>query len=653
MATDIVNKVYRDLKYSASKFSKLHREIKDDIKFEQGEQWIDSDIQTLKTAGVKALTINKLKPIIKLITGIERQSRSDFKAFPEGGEDELVSEMVSRLIKNVVKNSKVEVKLSEQFKSGAVGGMSFLEPYIDYSFDIINGDLKFKRLSSLDCYFDPDFQEYDLSDSKFFIKITKDLSKDDLITLFPDKEKKINELNSGKINFEQLENLSVSVETDDYPDSTDKDSIFTDYEDNEKPSFDLIDYFYKESQDKYFVFEEKHGIVKQLDDKAEALLLAEQINGQVITKKVPVVMHSQVVGTEELYNGVCWCYPKWKNYPIMPYFAELVTENIDDFSLKIQGIVRGIKDLQEEYNKRRTQELRHLNSSANSGFDVEEGQLSEAEKAKLKKYGSSPGIVIERKKGSPPINRITPMPLSQGHAQLAEENAQDLKEASGVNPDLLANDSQSQSGRAILLKQRQGLVMVQEMLDNLSETKRITGKFILSQLKELFTIDNAMRVLGDAFIKDNFTVPTSEILIRGIKKVEEGREDITPLENSVMLQYPGQNPQQPILDETGNFQTMVDFDTALQTIDSVLNNAEIGKYDIEIGEGPYQDTIRLANFMDLKDLAQQGVPIPPQTLIEMSMIPKGEKNKIFQQLAQQQQMAMAQEAKPQSKETMQ
>jgi hypothetical protein len=47
------------------------------------------------------------------------------------------------------------------------------------------------------------------------------------------------------------------------------------------------------------------------------------------------------------------------------------------------------------------------------------------------------------------------MPLSQGHAQLAEENAQDLKEASGVNPDLLATDSKSQSGRAILLKQRQ------------------------------------------------------------------------------------------------------------------------------------------------------------------------------------------------------
>lgn len=350
-----------------------------------------------------------------------------------------------------------------------------------------------------------------------------------------------------------------------------------------------------------------------------------------------------MVGNTQMYNGIAWSYPRWKSYPIIPYFAELITEDLDDYSLKIQGFVRGIKDLQEEYNKRRTQELRHINSSANSGFDIEEGQLSKDEERKLKKSGSSAGVVIKRKKGSPPINRITPMPLSQGHAQLAAENAQDMKEASGVNPDLLASDSKSQSGRAILLKQRQGLVMIQEMLDNFSETKRLIGRFELSQLSELFTIETAMKVVGDAFISENFTVPVNVILERALTKLQNGKE-VSDLEQATVLQYPEYQPNQPIVDDSNQLVTTVDMDTAIQTINNVLTNVDLNKYDVAIGEGPYQDTIRMANFMDLKDLAQQGVPIPPQSLIETSMLPTAEKKNILRQLAAQMQTGQAQPA---------
>jgi hypothetical protein len=637
----IVERIHRDIKTSSEKMAKLHKQIKDDFKFSQGSQWSADDVQTLDDAGVKALTINKLKPIIKLITGIERQSRSDFKAFPEGGEDELTSDIVSRLLKNVSKNSKVEVKESEVFKNGVTGGMCFIEPYMDYSYDLINGDLKFKKISPIDVYLDPDFQEYDLSDAKYVIKVTKDLTRDDLENLFPNDKSKIDKLSSGSIESIYTSQIESHRQLEDYPKLSSGSQIGIK---KDEISYDLVDYYYKEHQNKYFAVVQERGIIKQFDIEDEANEFLSQIgDGVVIDRKVPVVMHAQLVGDTEFYNDVCWCYPNWKDYPIIPFFAELITEDLDDFSLKIQGIVRGIKDLQEEYNKRRTQELRHLNSSANSGFDIEEGQLDPAQESKLKKYGSSPGIVIKRKKGTNPISRITPMPLSQGHSQLAEENAQDLKEASGVNPDLLANDSQSQSGRAILLKQRQGLVMVQEMLDNFGETKKLIGRFILSQIPEIFTVETALRVVGDAFISENFTVPTSVVLDRAIGKVAEGKEnELTELENSVLLQYPQQQQGQPIVDETNQLVTMVDFDSAIQLINKLLTNNELNKYDVSIGEGPYQETIKLANFMDLKDLATQGVPIPPQVLIEASMLSAGEKGKIMKQLAQQAQMQQAQ-----------
>jgi hypothetical protein len=627
---ELITKVYDDLDFSATAYNNLFDNIKEDFKFAQGEQWNDKDIKALKDAGVKALTINKIKPIIKLITGIERQSRSDFIALPEGAEDEVTGEIATLLMKNITKQSKVELKLSEQFKSGSIGGVSYIEPFMDYSFDLINGVMKFKKLSAVNVYPDPDAKEYDLSDGAFIAKVTRNLTRDQLVEIFPDKEKLIDDMGSGLINFENINGILKTIEN-----REDYEPHFNKEDEIERGNFDLIDYFYKKSTKKYFVAAQEQGLIKELDTKDEAEQLQAQIEGSVIiTKMIPVIRHAQVVGPELFDDDVAWSYPRWKKFPLIPYFSEFITENIGDKSLNIQGIVRSIKDLNEEFNKRRTQELRHLNSSANSGFDIEKGQLDPDELRKLKKYGSSPGFVVQRKPNTPPVVRISPMPLSQGHAQLAAENEQDLKEASGVNPDLLATDSKSQSGRAILLKQRQGLVMIQEMLDNLGETKRLTGQFILSQLKEVFTVESALKVLGDAWIQENFTVPVNIILERGLQKVQND-EQPTELEQSIMLQYPQVPANEPIVEgEEGKEQlvTAVDFDTAIQLVNSVLNDAEVGKYDVAIGEGPYSETIRMANFLDLKDLATQGMPIPPDVLIEMSLIPESQKKSIQESL---------------------
>ncbi len=638
--------VYRHLRRSASKYAGLHKAIKEDFKFAQGEQWDKSDLETLRKQGVTGLTINKIKPIIKLITGIERQSKSDFVGFPEGGEDSLVSNVVTLLIKNVVKMSSLPAKNSIQFKNGAIGGASYLEPYVDYSFDLINGELKWKVISATDIFPDPDGQEYDLSDHKAVAKVTKDLSREDLELLFPDDIKKINKIGQGKLDMSFTEDVQQHIQGLDYPALSEGEPHDDDPTDT---TYDLIDYHYKRLKTAYFVAHREQGFIKEAPSQGDALAMSAEIEGsEVISKKVPEIRLYQVVGTQVFYDGVAPTYPRWKSYALFPFFAEYSTEDIGNKELSIQGIVRGIKDLQTEFNKRRTQELRHLNSSANSGFMIEEGQLDEDQKALLKEFGSSPGVVITRKKNTNPIERITPMPLSQGHAQLAAENEQDLKEASGVNPDLLATDSKSQSGRAILLKQRQGLVMLQEMLDNYSITKKTIGRFILSQLRELYTVDTALRVVGDEFIQDAFTVPVTAIIQRGLDKMEEGRDkEVTELEQASMLQYPGNDASSPAVDENNELVQAVDFDGAIELINQVLNDSEIGKYDVSVGEGPFNETVRLSNFLALTDLAQQGVPIPPTVLIEMSLIPENEKKKIIAQIEAQiaaQQEATQQEA---------
>ena len=609
--------------------------MKEDFEFVQGKQWEDKDVETLRKQGVKALVINKIKPIIKLITGIERQSKSDFVGFPEGGEDSLVSNIITLLLKNVSKMGDLQTKQSIQFKNGGTGGLAYIEPYIDYSSDLINGILKFKTVSGMDVFPDPDGLEYDMSDHKFNIKIQKDLSKEDLELLFPDDTAKINKIVNGKVDMNAIQDVDQHIQGLDYPDLGDKQS---ETDAPREDTYDLIDYQYKTLKTAYYVADKKRGVIKEAESKEQAEEIAGQIEGAVvISKKIPEIRHYQVVGNQVFFDDVLWTYPRWKGYSRIPFYAEFNTENVNDKELSIQGVVRVIKDLQTEFNKRRTQELRHLNASANSGFQIEDGQLDSDNLAKVKEFGSSPGVIIMRKKGTPVLERITPMPLSQGHAQLAEENTQDLKEASGVNPDLLATDSNSQSGRAILLKQRQGLVMIQEMLDNFATTKKLTGRFILSQLKELYTVETAMRVIGDEFVQEAFTVPVTAIIQRGLDKMVENKDDeVSELEKSWLLKYPNNSAESPVVDENGQLVPAVDFDEAFKLINQILNDSEIGKYDVSVGEGPFNETVRISNFSALTDLAQQGVPIPPTTLIEMSLIPENEKKKILGQIEAQQ-----------------
>src|SRR5574343_138867 len=191
MPKPTVADVYRDLDISSKSQSKLHRQMKEDMEFALGKQWDDEKFEKLRQAKVTPLTINQIKPLVKIISGIERQSRSDFVAFPEGKEDQLISEIITRLLKNVVKRSGFVNKASEQFKEGVITGLCYLEPYLDYTYDLINGEMKFRKINADRVFWSPDGEEYDLSDRRYLIKCSYNMSKDQLIEMFPDSESKI------------------------------------------------------------------------------------------------------------------------------------------------------------------------------------------------------------------------------------------------------------------------------------------------------------------------------------------------------------------------------------------------------------------------------------------------------------------------------
>ena len=95
----------------------------------------------------------------------------------------------------------------------------------------------------------------------------------------------------------------------------------------------------------------------------------------------------------------------------------------------------------------------------------------------------------------------------------------------------------------------------------------------------------------------------------------------------MLLMNPQTGQPEPMKDETGQPMAF-DKEMAELAIAEVLSG-DLGAYDVAVGEAVSSETLRMANAMELKDIAQAfpGV-ISPELIIEESQLPQSTKTKI-------------------------
>lgn len=727
-----------DLKLAYGAKAALLKREHDDFKFALGAQWSTEDRHKLELAGIKPFTDNRIAPNLFLLTGLERQNRTDFQAFPIGDEDGVKAEIASALFKDVITKSDYSYKSSEQFKDGITCGESHLELYLDYTDSIINAKPCWSKCDGNTIFPDPTCREYDFSDARYVYKIRLDIDKEDLINLYPEQEDAI-EAFTGKGQLDASLTLGgpeTHRQRRDYPAAgTGSGGLPA-----PKTGFDLIERYYKKWVPKVFVGDKQTGSIKEAESKDKATgfvqsyqdgITADQtayetavhaavvrahgrmnasrvatplpppapaplpaaapapdaggeqfgettaadeqtgptpqapapppapaplapieltpdvheaIRGDlqasnqlpppppqqdparfiVFKRQVPEIWcFAHVPGMDEpLCDERAWFYPKWKQYPFVPYFARFSTAPLtgEDRQLLVQGVVAGVKGAQEKHNKAEMLMLRHLNSATNSGWLSEEDVWLDP--AQVKAFGAAPGVNLEYKQGRPKPERIEPAQLSSGHAEISESSAEAIKAQLGINADLLATQQGgTDSGRAIALRQKQGLLMVQELFDNLTRSRVIAGRFLLSQLGEIYDTETAMKVLGDAWLKKMFP----------------------PL----MLQNPD-NPQAaptPMVDKSTGLQMDYDHEMAELAITEVLNGT-LGDYDVAVGESVASETQKMAASQEMKDIsaAYPGL-VPPDLIVKYALLPESAKMEITSAI-ERAQAASAQTAAP-------
>ncbi|MCH7893399.1 MAG: hypothetical protein IH907_02675, partial [Proteobacteria bacterium] len=200
-----------------------------------------------------------------------------------------------------------------------------------------------------------------------------------------------------------------------------------------------------------------------------------------------IIVNDQVLRTETNPYGL-------DEYPFVPYTAIWEPES-DQWGLKVQSLIRCMRDPQREANRRRSQMIDLLDSQINSGWIATEGSVVNPRSL----FQSSQGKVIWRNQDAPPgsIEKIPPAQIPPSMFQLQQQFDADIKEIAGVNDAAFGvMESGNESGVLTMLRQGAALTNLQDVFDNLRFSQKHMSKLAL-KLIQGWTPEKIQRIIND------------------------------------------------------------------------------------------------------------------------------------------------------------
>jgi len=472
---DKMNEFYAD---SITINQSFWTEADTDTRFEAGDQTLWKEIYgALPLSQRKQFNFNRIRRIINMISGHQRRNRKSTIVIPVENGDEITADQFTKIMYWLNNQEGILNTISNTFQEALISGMNLLQIWVDYRSDPISGDIKVDNCSYNSFLLDPYFKKADLSDCNAIWKRSF-LTKRECISLLPDRKKDIlllqrKDTKDGKFEF-LPESYNYGIE----------DLLIYD------------EFYYKDYRTQRMLVDTQTG--ESMEWKAteknnaleEFLRIYPQIT--VIEQEIPTVRIAIVMQNVVMYDG-----PNplgIDQYPLVPVFGYFYP-NIPHFDKRIQGVVRGLRDAQFLYNRRKIIELDILESQINSGWKYKENALVNPKDVFLS--GQGRGLALKADAQMTDVEQIMPPQVPPSMIQLSEILGREIQEISGVNEELLGSAIDDKAGILSMLRQGAGLTTLQSLFDQLDFSQKRLGKILLSIIQTNFTPGKIKRIIGD------------------------------------------------------------------------------------------------------------------------------------------------------------
>ncbi len=462
----------------------FYPEAERDLRFYLGDQWDEREKRQLFQEGRNTFVFNRVRPVVNFITGYQRQHRNASVFVPFEDSDQKTADQFTQCMSHVMNNADGYRWISDCFSGAIKTGWNLLTLWVDYRDDPVNGDIRFAREPYNGFICDPYFTQLDWSDCGYILR-RKYLGVDHVASLLPGQEKEVWALHQM---------------------GWERDDKFTWLPYQRQPNGqDLMAYneFYmRKWKNVDVVVDNDTGQYLEWEgDKASLSEFLKNFPDMEVIKKPKQYIEMHIIVNDHVMRSEMNPYGL-AEYPFVPFVAIFEPES-DQWGLKIQSLIRCMKDPQREANRRRSQMIDLLDSQINSGWIANENSVINPRSL----FQSSQGKVIWRREDAPPgsLEKIPPAQIPPSMFQLQELFDKDIKDIVGVNDAAFGQmDSANESGVMQLLRQGAAIANQQELMDNLRYAQKcLTAKCL--KLIQKWTPGKVERLLKEPPTQEFYT----------------------------------------------------------------------------------------------------------------------------------------------------
>lgn len=480
-----------------------------DDDFFDGLQFSDEDAQELASRGQAPLVYNKVQPAVKWITGTEKRTKIDYKILPRNDAGVNEAENKTKVMKYIDDVNKAAYARSRAFEDAVKVGQGWLECGI-------RGDPEMEPIydrneSWRNIIADSQASEMDYSDGRYEFR-HKWVDEDIATLLFPKRKEAIKaasvysdfadaqdneEWYLGQILQERAADGSV-LNRRTFVDTSS--SLF-----NRRARVKLIECWYRRPETLQYMHapaEDFHN--KQYDPNDDTHKRAVSNGGASLYDRLGMKMWCAIFLRGTLLQNMRSPY-KHNDFPFTPVWANRRGRDKAPY-----GVVRVIRDPQEDFNKRMSKALFSLSTRR---VIMDQGAIEDLDE--VREEAARPDAVFAKKKGYE-LKVETDMDVAEAHIKYANLDEKAIQDNSGVTDELLGHKSNAISGKAIEARQDQGSTVTTDLFDNYRLAVQLHGQKKLSLIKQFMTVEQTIRVTGakapDDFVTINKQQPDGSML---------------------------------------------------------------------------------------------------------------------------------------------
>ena len=473
-----------------------------DTRFFVGDQtmWNDLGFGNIPANRRKQFNFNRIRRVVNMISGSQRRNRKSTVVVPVENSDEQTATQYSKILSWNDQQESVLETISEAFEGALVTGMNLLQVWVDHRSG--SAQIKVDNCAYNSFLMDPYWRKTDLSDCNAMWKRSF-LTRRECISLLPDSAEEIMLLSAQGNKDDKFQFMPEAVG----------------FGQNNLLTYD--EYYYKAYRSQRLLVDINTGETTEWrsdDEDMLKLYLQTYPEITVVRSEIPTVRLAVVVQGKVMYDGV---NPLGiDNYPFIPVLGYYCPQT-PDFPYRIQGIVRGLRDAQYLYNRRKIIELDILESQISSGWIYKEDALVNPKDVFM--AGQGRGLALKREAQMTDVQQIVAPQIPPSMIQLSELLSKEIQEISGVNEELLGSAQDDKAGVLSMLRQGAGMTTLQTLFDQLDRSQKMLGKIRLDVIQANFTPGNVKRIINEE--------PTAQFSNRTFGKydaaVEEGLNTTT------------------------------------------------------------------------------------------------------------------------------